>query len=124
MPAARDFLKRPRTASERLDQCHGHIVGHPRSVARKKLQVVGYPIVGDFDPRLEPFDVIGDGWVTPRDALLVIDLLNVQGTSDVRDLATDSALLDVSGDGWVSAMDALLLVNRLNEEARPRGTDA
>lgn len=61
------------------------------------------------------FDVNADEIVSPLDALLIVNDINL---NDSRDL-TGSALprppyLDVSGDSFVSALDVLLVVNHLN----------
>ena len=54
-------------------------------------------------------DVNADGTVSARDALAVINRLNLP------DLVDDAiSLLDVDGDGDVSAIDALRVINRLN----------
>ena len=62
-------------------------------------------------------DVNDDGFVSPLDALLIINRLN---TPADRNLPTPTATLrpipyiDVSGDGIVSPLDVLLVINILN----------
>ena len=55
-------------------------------------------------------DVNGDGYVTPQDALIIINQLNDPVT------LTDAALeqLDINYDGSVNALDALIIINYLN----------
>jgi hypothetical protein len=53
-----------------------------------------------------PFDLSGDGLVSPLDALLIINRLNQPG-------AADDFRFDVNGDGELSPLDALLVINRL-----------
>ncbi|MCU0963289.1 MAG: dockerin type I domain-containing protein, partial [Pirellulaceae bacterium] len=72
-------------------------------------------------------DVNGDGELSPRDALLVINLLNTVGpgsTSEVQQRLRDASggegegggddYFDVNADGYLSARDALLIINELN----------
>jgi hypothetical protein len=62
-------------------------------------------------------DVDGDGLVTPRDALLVVNALNrVNGTTNGND-----ALLDVNDDGMLTPLDALLVINDLNNGVKAEG---
>jgi len=73
----------------------------------------------------EPLDVNDDSFVTPIDALQIINTLNSDGA---RQLSTPSAsnapppYLDISGDGYVTAMDALLVINYLNKDNDDSGT--
>lgn len=63
---------------------------------------------GDQNP-YQPFDVNSDLFVSPIDALLVINRLNS------GEPGTDpSEFEDVSGDAALSAIDALLVINHLN----------
>ena len=87
------------------------------------------PIVGNFDPPLSlnleatqrvftnasnPLDINGDGIVTPRDALLIINYLNKVGPTGVDQLPDDAAMLDSTGDNFVSPRDALWVINALS----------
>ena len=56
----------------------------------------------------QPLDVNFDLFVSPIDALLVINHLN-RGSPD-----DSEGLLDVSGDSFVSPLDALVVINQLN----------
>jgi len=71
-----------------------------------------------FSTIVNPLDVSVDGFVSPIDALLVINYLNaLASTSNGEATPTDSAeaaLLDINGDGYVSPLDALLVINHLN----------
>jgi hypothetical protein len=72
---------------------------------------------------LNPLDSSGDGFVTPLDALVVINFLNQSGAgADPLSLRL-TKYLDTSGDGFISAIDALLVINRLNSppSAAPAG---
>lgn len=65
---------------------------------------------------LEPLDANGDGQITPRDALLIINELNRrQGRFQLtEDRPPDADYFDVNGDGWVTPVDALRVINELN----------
>jgi hypothetical protein len=72
-----------------------------------------------------PPDVNADGRITPLDALLVINELNVAGPRRLEDVLPGSLAgryLDVSGDGWVTPLDAALIIGQVNAEAS--GEDA
>ncbi len=60
-------------------------------------------------------DVNGDGFITPQDALLIINLLTERGPYRLADAPWDGKWWDVSGDGLVTALDALIVINRLNQ---------
>ena len=98
------------------------------------------PVFGNFDPPVatnvpegdgpdivsyqnvtNKHDVNSDGFVTPADALRVINAVNLHGSGRLSDLIpSDSqyspprAFLDVNGDGFVTPGDVLGIVNRLN----------
>ena len=95
------------------------------------------PIVGNFDPPTgdapdfgidahrdaNPFDVNGDGVVSPLDALLVINLNN---DVDFELTAYNARRLgnlrpDTSNDQAVSPLDALLVINHLNNPLQGEG---
>ncbi|MDV7401703.1 dockerin type I domain-containing protein, partial [Arthrospira platensis SPKY1] len=67
-------------------------------------------------------DVNDDGWVTPTDALYVMNFLNVNGPLDLRTLsqgaaegeAADIYYYDTNGDKVISAQDVLPVINHLN----------
>ena len=62
------------------------------------------------DPPL-PFDIDGDGLVTPADVLLVINELNRNGT---RRVAGGDVRFDANRDGWITSGDALQVINVIN----------
>ena len=62
-------------------------------------------------------DVNDDGFVSPLDALLVINYLNSIGPEALAAPTVDrqpGPFVDVSGDGFVSPLDALYVINELN----------
>ena len=60
------------------------------------------------------YDVNGDGEVTARDALIVINAIGRHGgPGPVSEFPWAGFYLDVSQDGIVSALDALLVINQL-----------
>ncbi|MGV3605399.1 MAG: dockerin type I domain-containing protein [Planctomycetaceae bacterium] len=64
---------------------------------------------------LRPTDTNADGFVSPVDALLVINALNSTGGGPlVGGSLLDPGLIDVNGDGNVSPIDALMVINWLN----------
>lgn len=77
---------------------------------------------------VNPLDANRDGSVSPVDALVVINTVNVVGS---RSLATPTAAEDIptlyfdpSGDDAVSPLDALLVINFLNNPTgNPEGED-
>jgi hypothetical protein len=94
---------------------------------------VAVPLLGNFDPPLvhqgravafEPntnpdnaLDVNADGQITPRDALIVLNVVNTGGEAAFSGSQTGlSFFTDVTGDGVTTALDVLQLVNYLNGE--------
>lgn len=93
------------------------------------------PVVGNFDPPVTgggsiskpggnlhtnlhlPLDVNDDGFVTPLDALLVINRLNQDGGGRLSGLATSQPYLDVNMDGFLSPIDPLIVINYLNRNS-------
>jgi hypothetical protein len=69
------------------------------------------------NPR-EVLDVDGDTYVSPRDALLIINILNFigMGKADVimEQYQGPAQFPDTNGDNYISAIDALLIINHLN----------
>ncbi len=64
------------------------------------------------------YDVNGDGIISPRDALIVINYINRSRTegeaASSKDSRSPAAATDVNGDGVVSPIDALLVINFIN----------
>jgi hypothetical protein len=78
------------------------------------------PIVSTQNPR-QPLDVSDDGYISPLDAVLVINYLNAAPNGSVptraASLSAGSSFgpyLDTSGDGVVSPLDAVMVINYLN----------
>ncbi|MBI2479841.1 MAG: hypothetical protein HYV60_14765 [Planctomycetia bacterium] len=64
-----------------------------------------------------PLDVNTGGFISPLDALVIINDLNANGARRLSVLprATNPpSYIDVNGDGSVSPFDALVIINRLN----------
>jgi subtilisin family serine protease len=64
------------------------------------------------------YDVNHDGLITPLDALVVINEINLNGIRELPVPGPDSPgpppYFDTSGDDWLTAQDVLLVVNYLN----------
>ena len=79
-------------------------------------------VVGNEDGTTGHRDVNADGFITPIDALLVINFLNTNGGGrSVVGLPAPPPYRDVSGDNFISALDALLVINYLNTRGRSGG---
>jgi hypothetical protein len=66
----------------------------------------------------DALDVNADGFVTPIDALLVVNLLAVIGEGEASGNGSSSAIYpDVNGDEHVTAYDAMLVLVGLGEQA-------
>lgn len=59
-------------------------------------------------------DVNADGFITPIDALLIINYLNGNGSGSVDGLAPPPPYRDVNGDNFIAPNDVLLVITRLN----------
>jgi hypothetical protein len=60
-------------------------------------------------------DVNADGYVSPRDALLLINALNTAGARPLAGVNLSAYYLDVTSDNYLSPLDALLVINVLNQ---------
>jgi hypothetical protein len=80
------------------------------------------------NPRM-PEDVNNDGRVTPLDVLIIINILNAQGSHRLPappTSGTGEPILiwpDVTGDGLVTPLDALRIINVLNERSQGEGEE-
>ena len=75
------------------------------------------PVISSDDRVL---DVNADGWISPLDALLVINQLNSDRNTQI--IRGDTRyLLDVNADDLLSPIDALLVINYLNQRDMPEG---
>ncbi|MCY2976123.1 MAG: Ig-like domain-containing protein [Planctomycetota bacterium] len=90
---------------------------------RSNVGNVSIDVVGSLyqNPR-NRFDVNNDGFVSPIDALIVINYLN---TRPVPPLSTTLPpnYLDVDGSGFVSAVDILQVINFLNDRVVGRSAE-
>ena len=69
----------------------------------------------DWRNPVDSLDVSQDQLVTPIDALLVINEINLGGSRRLADARQGTApYLDASGDQFLSPIDALLVINHLN----------
>jgi hypothetical protein len=65
------------------------------------------------------YDTNADGWVSPMDALLILNEIETRTWSDADsgelppDSSFDALALDVTRDGFVSPLDALVVINNL-----------
>ncbi|RMF42904.1 MAG: tandem-95 repeat protein, partial [Planctomycetota bacterium] len=67
-------------------------------------------------------DVNADGFVSPIDALLIINFLNNNnGGGSVVGLPAPPPYRDVNGDNFISPIDALIVINALNSNAGGEG---
>ena len=64
-----------------------------------------------------PTDVNGDSAITPIDALVVINKLNIQGSGPLNGVESPknvNSFIDVDGDNSLSPLDALRVINAIN----------
>lgn len=74
-----------------------------------------------YQSPIEPLDVNKDGFVSPIDALLVINELGKHPNGRPADPApgtTPNAYIDPNGDGFVTPVDPLLIINHLTKMSR------
>ena len=73
-------------------------------------------LVGDWHNRVNPVDVNNDLVVSPLDALVVINRLNLPEQRVLSGHRTSLApFVDTDGDGRLSPLDALRVINVLND---------
>ncbi len=81
------------------------------------IDAAGGETVPSWTNPAEPLDVNNDTFISPLDALLILNEINLVGAHQL-DASGGDALpppyLDPSGDGFVSPLDALLVINQLN----------
>ena len=68
---------------------------------------------------VDPYDVDGDGFLTPLDPLIIINHINNNGIGPIEQPGEGEGTLpdlDVDGDGEVTPIDILILINQLNEQ--------
>lgn len=81
--------------------------------AKRTIQVTDSD--GSYHNAANPPDTNNDGFVSPLDALLVINYLNAVGPGPVPG-GSPPPFLDVNSDNFVSSIDALLVINALNTQ--------
>ncbi len=70
-----------------------------------------------------PQDVNGDGYVSPIDALIIINEINSNGAHPIPiggEGEPPTHRIDVNGDGMITPIDVLLIINLLNERSMAR----
>ena len=91
------------------------------------------PVLGNLDPPVTPTaagawsaggtnpddarDVNGDGLVTPLDALVLINELNVTGPRPAEVSQPEGPYCNVTRDGTLTANDALVVIDYLNRQS-------
>ena len=92
------------------------------------VAVAGRTPASPWQNEVEPYDVSLDGFVTPTDALRIINRLNSEGAGELP-VPSDpvSSYVDVTGDNFVSSVDALRVIRHLNRfslggEGEPEST--
>jgi len=67
-----------------------------------------------------PFDVNGDGIVTPLDALLILNAMSQNGGGgSISQFPRPGLFWDVNGDGQITPLDALLILHFINRQNHP-----
>jgi VCBS repeat-containing protein len=92
--------------------------GEPQSTFTGTIHVT--MVQGDwalYHNPLNPYDVNGDGNVTPLDALVLINHINQHGSGPLLPGTRGLSYLDVLGDGNAAPQDVLLVINQLNRMA-------
>lgn len=94
--------------------------GQPSLQAADTMGVIVTRSTAPWQSPLNPLDVDPDGFIVPRDVLILINELNdPQHVDDERKLVgvprPGVGFFDVSGDGFATPLDALQIVNFLNE---------
>ncbi len=90
-----------------------YMVSDPQG--RQAMGTVRVDVSPNWQNLRDPLDVNDDSYISPIDALLVINDLNKRGARPLVEPSTGPPFLDVNGDGSVGPLDALLVVNYLNE---------
>jgi hypothetical protein len=69
---------------------------------------------------IDPYDVDGDGRISPLDPLIIINHINNRGTGPIPMIGEGEEGpdpgIDVDGDGNISPIDILILINRINQD--------
>jgi hypothetical protein len=110
----RSFLKFHRPINHPLRRHRSQ----PRVLAAESLESRLVLSVGPT-AALVALDANCDHWVTPADALTVINALHAQSARG-GDTGTPKTALDINGDGKLSPRDALQVINHLNRPGNGR----
>ncbi len=80
-------------------------------------------LASDWQNAVLRADVDQSAFVSPLDALVVINQLNRVGSGELpaRDLNSTEPFYDVDGDGFLSPKDVLVIVNVINKSREPMG---
>jgi hypothetical protein len=89
-------------------------------VSTTPITVIGAAGEGEYTNPNNPLDVNDDSYVTPMDALFVMNFLNTHGSMDLRNLPGGEGetgtihYYDTNGDSVISPQDVLGVINYLN----------
>ncbi|MBM4004150.1 MAG: hypothetical protein FJ295_12820, partial [Planctomycetes bacterium] len=122
MTARRTLKTTPRSRPDRLAT-----QDRQRSKRRRGLLFEGLEprqlLASDWQNSLNRLDVSDDGWVTPLDAISIINELNRPSIIDSENRLPPRPSgmppgnwLDTSGEGLLTATDAILVINALNRD--------
>lgn len=91
--------------------------GQPNLSARAVFVITAY---NPYQNSVDPLDVNADGFVTPLDALVVINDMNANGPRELpippQPPLVPPPFVDVNGDLFCTPIDALLILNFLNRQ--------
>jgi Subtilase family/Bacterial Ig-like domain/Dockerin type I domain len=111
-------------SKRRSSQARSKVASQRRRAQRKRSLLferleTRHLLAADWQNPLFNLDVNDDAFVSPIDALFVVNSLNSLGARELTEpFDNDSptaAYLDVNGDGFVAPSDALALINDLNQ---------
>lgn len=74
-------------------------------------------VIPDRTSPSSPYDVDGDGFITPIDVLILINHINTHGTGAIPEEGEGTRRIDVDGDGLISPIDVLILINIINSQS-------
>lgn len=74
-------------------------------------------VIPDRTSPSSPYDVDGDGFITPLDVLILINHINTHGTGAIPEEGEGTRRIDVDGDGLISPIDVLILINIINNQS-------
>ncbi|XZE20145.1 dockerin type I domain-containing protein [Pirellulaceae bacterium SH449] len=74
-------------------------------------------VIPDRNSTRSPYDVDGDGFITPLDVLILVNHINTNGTGAIPEEGEGTRRIDVDGDGLISPIDVLILINIINSQS-------